>query len=441
MSTAVKILSVGKQGPAGPAGAAGATGATGAAGSNANVTAATVLTAMDAMTPTQQASARGHIAAASAADMKALRFRACGTRGNIYVGNPAQLAVQTATSSFDVKLTDAVSDIRVGMMTTAGSNTMTVKASLVVGSVIYPLHFNGARTSTLAARGMLWTDPLGIRLAKGTTVKVRIYADAGSGFLLSFNGSNFSAGAAGIWNSSDQTDAASPPGFTATTGINLFTVSMLIGRCDNPCLALIGDSNTYGAGSDNPGWPTLAFGTTTANGPHAGLNANLLFLPKSGVRAVDWLANEFQIQGMLQYADVALVALGTNDIGTGQSAAQAQASLQAIYNDLAARGLRVWGATLPPLTTSTDSWATTGNQTASDGGKIAALNDWIRTTPAPLIGYAELSDVLSTGRNSGIWKAPGYTTDGTHLTNANQTIRELAAAAIPADILTRYPSA
>jgi lysophospholipase L1-like esterase len=77
-------------------------------------------------------------------------------------------------------------------------------------------------------------------------------------------------------------------------------------------------------------------------------------------------------------------------------------------------GLPVFQNTITPSTTSTDSWATTGNQTPESSNAVRVqVNDWIRTVPSPLSGYFEIADLAETARNSGIWKA-GYTSDGLH---------------------------
>jgi hypothetical protein len=44
------------------------------------------------------------------------------------------------------------------------------------------------------------------------------------------------------------------------------------------------------------------------------------------------------------------------------------------------------------------------------------LNDWLRTTPSGLDFYLEVADYQEQSRNSGLWAAPGYTTDGLHPT-------------------------
>lgn len=79
-------------------------------------------------------------------------------------------------------------------------------------------------------------------------------------------------------------------------------------------------------------------------------------------------------------------------------------------------GKRVFPCTITPLTTSTDSWATVGNQTvlASEAQRVS-LNGSIRSGAVTgSAGFFEVADWVESARDSGFWKAPGYTNDGIH---------------------------
>ena len=109
-----------------------------------------------------------------------------------------------------------------------------------------------------------------------------------------------------------------------------------------------------------------------------------------------------------------------NDLGiNARSSAQALADLQSIWDMADAAGLEVYQSTTEPVTTSTDNWATTANQTVRPyEANIVACNDAIRALPAPLTGYFDIADAIMSARNSGKWKvtgsAFGYTPDGLH---------------------------
>jgi lysophospholipase L1-like esterase len=111
---------------------------------------------------------------------------------------------------------------------------------------------------------------------------------------------------------------------------------------------------------------------------------------------------------------------GVNDVQNGYTLAQIQANLQKIWALGTALGARVWQTTITPKTTSTDGYATTANQTRATGFELGGvcdqLNDWIRTTPSPLSGYFDVRLAAESSPGSGLWKAPGHTTDGIHPT-------------------------
>ena len=96
----------------------------------------------------------------------------------------------------------------------------------------------------------------------------------------------------------------------------------------------------------------------------------------------------------------------------GRTAVLAYADLLTIWALL--QPLSVFSCTVNPASTSTDSFATTANQTtvASNAQRVA-LNNLLRTSGMSS-GVFDLADVVESARDSGLWKAPGYTADGLH---------------------------
>jgi lysophospholipase L1-like esterase len=131
-----------------------------------------------------------------------------------------------------------------------------------------------------------------------------------------------------------------------------------------------------------------------------------------------------------------ICSLGRNDVTGGDSLAEMQRNLRTVWRLYADRGIKVYQTTISPITTSTDKWRTTTGQTiiAHEANRVA-LNDWIRTTPAPLSGYFDAVDYFETARNSGIWKVNGeeryFTDDGTHPSAA---AHKAAAASIDSSL-------
>jgi lysophospholipase L1-like esterase len=368
-------------------------------------------------------------------NMQKLRRRVCSTRGFFPTVAPSDLTVQTRTFTYDFQMTDAASELQIVWLNHSAGRQVTIKASAVIGGVIYPLFFNGSRVGTLAPGGRLISDPLSNRVAKGAVINIRTYADAGTGNVIRPNGTQETWGYGGTWTGgstgiADYTDSASPPALE-TQSYNGIVPLMVVGLCNTNCLLIVGDSISAGGYISNLfSWQRENFGSSSGsvfNQVHVGRNANTALIAAGGEAAKNW--NTYWIKrNTATFCDVAIVAYGANE--SNDSVATIQASLQAVWNDLHAMGIRVWACTITPSTTSTDSWATVGNQT-DIRPNINTVNDWIRTLPAPLVGVIDVSDAVSSARNSGRWKA-GFTSDGLH---PNLTGQVPLQTIIPAGLL------
>jgi hypothetical protein len=112
--------------------------------------------------------------------------------------------------------------------------------------------------------------------------------------------------------------------------------------------------------------------------------------------------------------NIVLVALGTNDFNGGAAAPTIMADLSYKYTEYDGLGFQVWGATLPPRTTSTDSWATTTNQSVTaNESKRTGLNTLLRAKPTPLAGVLEFCTPVESSPGSGLWM-PNWTFEGVH---------------------------
>jgi hypothetical protein len=118
----------------------------------------------------------------------------------------------------------------------------------------------------------------------------------------------------------------------------------------------------------------------------------------------------------------AVIGYGRNDINLGSppTSAQIEGYLASLYNTLLAAGIQhIAFMTIPPATTSTDSWVTTANQsTGTQESTRLAVNTWIRGGAGGLsvLPYVDLDAYVSVVRSSDgaeVWK-PYWTNDGTH---------------------------
>lgn len=194
----------------------------------------------------------------------------------------------------------------------------------------------------------------------------------------------------------------------------------------SPVIGIIGDSIIAGTTDTTPSSPQPVPGYMLR-----ALNNNYSFvqLAMGSDSASLWntAANRKRRLPFIGYCTHLVVALGTN------SQATAQADLTTLYATLAQYGLPIWAVTIPPRTTSTDSWAATANQTvtANEAARVAT-NAFIRGGPANVTGYFEVADAVETARDSGKWQSVGsglaaaITDDGVHPNSAGHT--QIAAA-------------
>jgi hypothetical protein len=175
------------------------------------------------------------------------------------------------------------------------------------------------------------------------------------------------------------------------------------------------------------------------------LAANLPYMnvAKPGEKATDIATTPTEFLKLRMVSTMACTKViegySRNDWANSRTLAQIQADKLTIWGWFYARNIPVYAWTSIPGTTSTDSWATVGNQTTVAGESVRlTLNAWIRdgapidaTTRAavvvgtssnvlrigaathPVAAYWELADTVESARDSGKWKA-SYTADGTH---------------------------
>ncbi|QFP94468.1 minor tail protein [Gordonia phage Keitabear] len=295
-----------------------------------------------------------------------------------------------------------------------GPNPITVKAALeYAAGAIVPAFFHGGRTVTVQPSGLVLTDPMPVESVPGVLIRSRQMVQVstlGEKWPVSAV-LNTSVGDGGA--STDTVDGGNMPD---NNGAAVFAPTALIGIPYDPnAVALFapGDSIIQGVG-DSGAEPTTDGGWVAR-----ALNGQIPFVNvgRASETADQFVPGNTRRLGRMQLADYcthALVGYGINDVKGDATVAQIQARLTARWTELAARGLKVLQPTLTPVTTGT--FATPEGQVKQSASREAvriAVNDWIRTTPAPLTDYVEIADAVETARNSGIWKN-NYTGDGTH---------------------------
>lgn len=303
------------------------------------------------------------------------------------------------------------------------------------GTIAAVVNFGGAATGTAADGETLVSDAVAVNIPLGASFFVRTFVSStagilyrsGSGGLNNIVGTPVSGEA---WTFGVTTpNLVNTPGPFANqqTGI-YFGPTAIIGLTSKPTLFIAGDSRqnngvSYDTTSDG-------FGLTGEFGRSFGVSLGALNAGCASERAQTLAltpALYAKRLALAQYCSHIVSGYGINDItgagGSARTAAQLLADLQTIWAQFG--GKPVYQSTIAPKSSSTDSWATTVNQTTdATNSERTAFNDSIRYMPPPLSGYFEVADQMESARNSGIWKA-AYTSDGIH---ANQTA-QLALAA------------
>lgn len=305
-----------------------------------------------------------------------------------------------------------------------GVNDITVRAALFYGNAYYPLYFRGSRDVVITPGVVVESDSLGIDIPAGVNFYVMTYVTvATTGQKWPLNKNYVRSYGEETVTSVTPTDLTTTGGFTASGNINGFGPMQVLCRNTNinPFVAIVGDSI-----SDGTGDITSAGGV---DGNERGFVARALIndFPYQSLSQPGGQAAQFNYGsmgrrfGMIGDAEVAIVAYGANDLNANKTFAQLQASLQYIYDYLAARGMRVFGCTITPKTTSTDSFATLANQTVAytTAQELVRtqINAWIRSKPAPLSGMFDTAGAAESARDSGKWRVDLGTpcqSDGLH---------------------------
>jgi lysophospholipase L1-like esterase len=355
--------------------------------------------------------------------------------------------------------------------------TITAAIENPVGGV-EPVTFGGQAAGTLAWGGILISDPFLAEfpaMYSGGTynyfwVRTHVQAGAGGRFPCCLGSDGTAPQAEGYEYGNNLADKSLSGSITAATvgvggGIRPTLILGSPASGTHPIVLAWGDSITAGTGDTNASGPLgfLARALYAGNVAYLRFGTPSAFVPNLGDT---YQAGNPGVTGTLRGQPERLIAgcnyvihqFGVNNIDpilASDSLATLQLKQLRSWTWLARRGAKVYQTTLTPHTTSTDSWATVGNQTVYDSTEQAtriAFNNWMRagapidpgtlaavavgTSGAilagaathPLTGYFEIADLAESARDSGKWKA-GYTADGIH-PNA------IGAAALAAGITT-----
>jgi lysophospholipase L1-like esterase len=326
---------------------------------------------------------------------------------------------------------------------------LTFRASARINGQNHELTVNGSRDITIATSGgYVDTDPLAVEIPAGTAVVISTYVISGTPYSISWAANTNTYGDSYTLSA----DATGPSAAVGTgTAAHLYGPSLMFGTPQagvtvKPVVGIFGDSVARGwsddslYGGDGGGYLVRALNT-------AGLPwLNIARPTATSINWADYYGRKIRVASIAD-VDYGIMLLGGNDIySASQTATQVRTNLIARAREVfASRGIPLYLCTITPSSASSDSWATTGNQTASAFNPIRnAVNDWMRLgcpldagTFAPLdtvsgallagqsghpfAGVIDAVSAIETSTGSSLWKAPGYTADGLHPTTVGHT--------------------
>lgn len=299
-------------------------------------------------------------------------------------------------------------DLAAGEVGSGAATTYTASIEYPAGTFTQ-VKFGGATSIAVADLGEVISDDVIVAIPNNAQFWVRTWTNNSAGILYIGKPEATSFGEAMEFGATtpDKTMA----GTLTAGGAGIVTPYAILAQSSRPSVFAWGDSRVLGQSDSYTGCVSNDQGILARSiGPsmayiNCGIPADRTEVIKTSYAKRVSLATRFCTD--------AVVALGINDINQySRTAAAVYPELQTLWAAVAP--LSVFACTLNPVSTSTDAYATTANQTTSSvNAQRVLLNNMIRESIS-VGGVFDMADVVETARDSGIWKAPGYTSDGLH---------------------------
>lgn len=311
------------------------------------------------------------------------------------------------------------------------------------GGATYPFYFDENRNATLAnGETDLQTDPLAAatlsleQFSRGEIYWVKLVYDLGAlGNSMPHTGYSTSeyAGSQMVgFNSANTTisdiDISGTFTHTGTAPVGMAGLRpVLLGTpvSDGASFVAVGDSITEATSYDTASAGIYGKGFVAKAMSNWGVNPYpCLLIAKAGAR-VQLFNDDSRWETLASYGKYALDQLGTNNIAA-DSISTLQSRFTTLWTKLSSAGCsRIYRIELMCGCSSSDSFATTANQTVNtnwgSGGTVDNLHAWFATKVADNTLYQVLdNDDIKDASNPFKWRADGSanyaTTDGTHPT-------------------------
>lgn len=273
----------------------------------------------------------------------------------------------------------------------------------------YPVYLNGSRNIAVTpGRTLVRTDPLPITIPAGAQFFVKCFASWSAGhFWMTENGGYLLAAPQQGWCNAgtglaDNTLTATT--FTQSESGNGFT-PFVYGRLASPIasVGILGDSISVATGEQADSVTGAIFMERAFRGIIPVNNVSKVGLGL--LNLVPGQRNEGMHLILRDSISHLIISLGRNDL-QGNTAATTEANLQKIMAPFLSRGVKIFGVTVVPTTTSTDNFATTANQTVANAANETQrllYNTWLRANwqsigMSGLLDWAHVADPTDSGK-------------------------------------------
>lgn len=296
-------------------------------------------------------------------------------------------------------------------------------AATITAAIEYPegvftqVKFSGVAQGSIPNGLNIVSDKCFVGIPKQATFWIRSYFVQAAGVYVSPAGVTVTGGRAGEYceavasGGTDKTmsgTAVNSPPFSRSAYFPL----AILGMSDVPSVCAFGDSRLSGQGDDATNNINLYDMGEIARSIGRALPYTSVATPSDAIS--DFLTRFTKRVGLAAYHTHIHVQYGINDLSRGRTAAQVQADLIAMYAKFPGKGITQ--STITVQTASSDGWTSQVGQTqVTSSQPRLTLNAWIRTKPSPLIAIFDIATVTQFPADQLRWKFPGWTTDGTHL--------------------------
>jgi hypothetical protein len=310
------------------------------------------------------------------------------------------------------------------------ATSVTASIEYPVGTTVTQVTFNGSTTGSIAAGTTLISDAVAVNIPNGASFYVRLWTSNPTGMMYSQN----HVAQTGEMNAFGVTT----PDLTGVTtsfgaaGVIMQTPVCIIGASTQQSYFLAGDSRNQGIADVGDVTGNVGELSRSVGNKYAYINAGI-----ATDRVNFAAANYARRLELAQYCTHVLSNYGINDnlsTAGNRTGAQVLADLITFAALFTASGKSFYQATIPPRTSSTDSFATTVNQSTAvntNHAQLVVLNDSIRG--GGVTGASGYLDIANAVCPTGVWD-PLTTTDGLHANLRGNLQSQMRGAIIPAQM-------